>query len=104
MAFTIGPHHATPTIPTKVNSFHISPSFGYHVDGILLETSTNAIPRPLTMTPRGDDKKTPGTKTPSKTRGREGGRRLLAPGPAWNFRCPAWQTGNTAGTSSAQTG
>jgi len=33
----------------------------------------------MTMTPRGDGKKTPGTKTPSKKHGREDGRRFLAP-------------------------
>src|SRR4051812_5496911 len=66
MAFTIGPHHASSTVPTKVNSFHISPSFGCDENGILLETSANAMTRPMTMTPMGGDKKTPGTKNPKE--------------------------------------
>ena len=79
MAFTIGPHHATSTIPSKVNSFHISPSFGYHVNGILLETSAHAMTRPMTMTPRGDDKKTPETKTPKQEAWKRRRKKLRTP-------------------------
>src|SRR3954471_10750122 len=66
MTFTVGPHHASSTVPTKVNSFHISHSFGCDENGILLETSANAMTRPMTMMPTGGDKKTPGTKTPKQ--------------------------------------
>ena len=77
MAFTIGPHHATSTTPSKVNSFHIPPSFGYHVNGILLETSSHAMTRPMTMTPTEDDKKAPGTKTPKQEAWKRRRKKLL---------------------------
>src|SRR3954468_19241201 len=79
MAFTIGPHHATSTTPSKVNSFHISPSFAYHVNGILLDTSAHAMIRPMTMTLRGDDKRTPGIKTPKQEAWKRRRKRLLKP-------------------------
>src|SRR3954471_17369759 len=79
MAFTIGPHHATSTTPSKVNSFHISPSFGYHMNGILLETSAHAMNRPMTMTPRGDDKRTPEAKTPKQEAWKRRRKKLLKP-------------------------
>src|SRR5215216_3271606 len=77
MAFTIGPHHATSTTPSKVNSFHTPPSFGYHVNGILLDTRANAMTRTMTMTPRGDDKRTPEIKTPKKEAWKRRRKKLL---------------------------
>jgi hypothetical protein len=60
IAITICPYHVTPTIPTKVNYFHLLPSFGYHVNGILLETNSYCMTRPMTMTLKGGDKDAPG--------------------------------------------
>src|SRR4051812_17722984 len=77
MAFTIGPHHATSTTPSKVNSFHMPPSFGYHMNGILLETRAHAMTRPMTMTPRGDDKRTPEIKTPKQEAWKRRRKKLL---------------------------
>src|SRR3954469_20355679 len=76
MAFTIGPHQATSTTPSKVNSFHIPPSFGYHVNGILLETRAHAMTRTMTMTPR-DDKRTPVIKTPKQEAWKRRRKKLL---------------------------
>lgn len=65
-AFTIGPHRGTPTTRTKVNSFHLLPSIGYRVNGILLETNARDMNRSMTMMPRGDDKDEPRAKTPKQ--------------------------------------
>ena len=79
MAFTIGPHHDMPNIPIKVNSFHLLPSLGHYLNGILLEPTINCMTRSMTVMPSGCDKDEPGAKTPKHEAWKRRRKKLLKP-------------------------
>lgn len=82
-AITIEPHHSTPTIALKVNTFRLLSSFSPHLSGILLESNAYLMPRslPMIMMPKRATKDGQEAKPPKQEAWKKRQKRLGKPAP-----------------------